>query len=99
MKPSRRSSWPVPGEGRPAPDAGRYDIELRDLSFTYPNSDAPVLSRVTARMPAGTVTAIVGANGAGKSTLVKLLTRMYDPNEGRIMLNGIPAGRVRSRFA
>ena len=79
-----------PGEGRPAPDAGRYDIELRDLSFTYPNSDAPVLSRVTARMPAGAVTAIVGANGAGKSTLVKLLTRMYDPNEGRIILNGIP---------
>ncbi len=78
------------GEGRPAPDAARYDIELRDLSFTYPNSDAPVLSRVTARMPAGTVTAIVGANGAGKSTLVKLLTRMYDPNEGRIILNGIP---------
>ena len=79
-----------PGEGRPAPDAARYDIELRDLSFTYPNSDAPVLSRVTARMPAGAVTAIVGANGAGKSTLVKLLTRMYDPNEGQILLNGIP---------
>ena len=79
-----------PGEGRPAPDAGRYDIELRDLSFTYPNSDRPVLSRVSARLPSGTVTAIVGANGAGKSTLVKLLTRMYDPNEGQILLNGIP---------
>ena len=78
------------GQGRPAPDARRYDIELKDLSFTYPNGDRPVLSGVSAHMPAGTVTAIVGANGAGKSTLVKLLTRMYDPNEGRIILNGIP---------
>ena len=41
-------------------------------------------------MPAGTVTAIVGANGAGKSTLVKLLTRMYDPDEGQILLDGVP---------
>ena len=60
------------------------------MSFTYPNSDRPVLSRVSAQMPSGAVTAIVGANGAGKSTLVKLLTRMYDPNEGQILLNGIP---------
>ena len=79
-----------PGEGRPAPDATRYDIELRDLGFAYPNSDRPVLSGVGAQMPAGTVTAIVGANGAGKSTLVKLLTRMYDPDQGEILLNGIP---------
>ena len=79
-----------PGEGRPAPDAARYDIELRDLGFAYPNSDLPVLSGVGARLPAGTVTAIVGANGAGKSTLVKLLTRMYDPDQGQILLDGIP---------
>ncbi len=78
------------GEGRPAPDAARYDIELRDLGFAYPNSDLPVLSGVGARLPAGTVTAIVGANGAGKSTLVKLLTRMYDPDQGQILLDGIP---------
>ena len=78
------------GEGRAAPDVGRYDIELRDLSFTYPKSDAQVLSGVTAQLPAGTVTAIVGANGAGKSTLVKLLTRMYDPDDGQILLNGVP---------
>ena len=78
------------GRRRPAPDAARYDIELRDLGFAYPNSDLPVLSGVGARLPAGTVTAIVGANGAGKSTLAKLLTRMYDPDQGEILLNGIP---------
>ena len=78
------------GQGRQAPDASRYDIELKDLSFTYPNGDRPVLSGVSAHMPAGAVTAIVGANGAGKSTLVKLLTRMYDPDEGQMLLDGIP---------
>ncbi len=78
------------GEGRRPPDPCRYNIELRDLSFAYPNSDRPVLNGVGTTLPAGTVTAVVGANGAGKSTLVKLLTRMYDPTDGQILLNGIP---------
>ena len=78
------------GAGRPAPHATRYDIELRNVSFAYPNSEQPVLGGVTSRLAAGTVTAIVGANGAGKSTLVKLLTRMYDPKEGQILLDGVP---------
>ena len=48
-----------------------------------------MLQGVNARLPAGKVTALVGVNGAGKSTLVKLLTRMYDPTSGQILLDGI----------
>jgi ATP-binding cassette, subfamily B, bacterial len=52
-----------------------------------------VLEDVTALLPAGQVIAVVGSNGAGKSTLVKLLTRMYDPTSGEILLDGLPLAR------
>jgi ATP-binding cassette subfamily B protein len=71
---------PPPGTGLPAPAALRTGIELRRVSFCYPQSPTTVLDGVDAVLPAGKVTALVGANGAGKSTLVKLLTRMYDPS-------------------
>jgi len=63
-----------------------------------------VLQGVNARLPAGKVTALVGVNGAGKSTLVKLLTRMYDPTGGLILLDGPPLANydlasLRSRMA
>ena len=60
------------------------------MGFRYPESTQAVLDDVSAVLPAGKVTALVGANGAGKSTLVKLLTRMYDPDTGAILLDGIP---------
>ncbi|MDE2993042.1 MAG: ABC transporter ATP-binding protein [Chloroflexota bacterium] len=79
-----------PGQGHAAPAAGRAEIELRQVGFRYPESTQAVLDDVSAVLPAGKVTALVGANGAGKSTLVKLLTRMYDPDAGGILLDGIP---------
>ena len=79
-----------PGQGRPAPLAFRTGIALRQVGFRYPESTQTVLTDVSAVLPAGQVTALVGANGAGKSTLVKLLTRMYDPGTGAILLDGVP---------
>ena len=79
-----------PGQGHAAPAAGQAGIELRQVGFRYPESRQAVLTDVSAVLPAGQVTALVGANGAGKSTLVKLLTRMYDPDAGTILLDGIP---------
>src|SRR5205823_2333768 len=79
-----------PGRALPAPAAFRAGIELRHVRFRYPETERDVLVDVTAELPAGQVTALVGANGAGKSTLVKLLTRMYDPLEGEILLDGAP---------
>ncbi len=63
--------------------AGEEDIVLDHVSFAY--RDVPVLHDISCRIKAGCVTAIVGTNGAGKSTILKLLERMYAPNEGRIL--------------
>ena len=82
---------PPPGEGRSMPVDRPPGIALRHVSFTYPDETEPVLRDVSAELPAGKTTALVGANGAGKSTLVKLLTRMYDPTAGRIEVDGIDA--------
>jgi ATP-binding cassette subfamily B protein len=72
------------------PERLRAGIELRDVSFSYPGTDTPVLQHVTLTLPAGASVAVVGENGAGKTTLVKLLTRMYSPTTGTIALDGIP---------
>ncbi|MFI5708144.1 ABC transporter ATP-binding protein [Kribbella sp. NPDC051620] len=69
-------------------------IELRDLSFAYPGTDAAVLDSVNLFIPAGTSVALVGENGAGKSTLVKLLSRMYDPSSGSILVDGVPLSTI-----
>lgn len=79
-----------PGQGHAAPASLQSGIELRQVGFRYPESTQTVLADVSAVLPAGQVTALVGANGAGKSTLVKLLTRMYDPSTGAILLDGVP---------
>ena len=76
------------GEGVAAPSRLSLGVELRDVRFRYPESQEDVLVGVSALLEAGKVTALVGANGAGKSTLVKLITRMYDPSEGEILLDG-----------
>ncbi len=79
-----------PGQSHPAPASLRTGIELRQVGFRYPESTRTVLADVSIVLPAGKVTALVGANGVGKSTLVKLLTRMYDPDMGTILLDGVP---------
>lgn len=63
-------------------------LELRNMSFSYEGQSAPALSNVNLTVKAGEKIAIVGHNGAGKTTLIKLLQRLYDPDEGEILLNG-----------
>lgn len=63
-------------------------IELERLTFAYPGSGRVVLQGVDLVLPAGATVAIVGENGSGKTTLVKLLARMYEPTEGRILVDG-----------
>jgi ATP-binding cassette subfamily B protein len=63
-------------------------IRLENVSFRYPGKDDWVLRNVDLFIPRGQSVAIVGANGAGKTTLVKLVTRLYRPNEGRVSLDG-----------
>ena len=70
------------------PKRGKHVIEFRDVSFAYPDTDRLVLRHVNLRLTSGETTVLVGLNGAGKTTLVKLLTRLYDPTEGCILLDG-----------
>ena len=63
-------------------------IEFEDVSFTYPDTFTPVLSHVSFSVEKGEKLALVGVNGSGKSTLVKLLLRFYEPDDGRILING-----------
>lgn len=64
------------------------EIEFRNVSFTYPGKQQPALKHVSFHLHAGETGALVGSNGAGKTTLVKLLSRLYDPDEGEILLGG-----------
>ena len=82
-------SEPTPVE--PSPDVKGLDVEFRDVSFTYPGKDPETqaaLKHVSFTIKAGEAIALVGRNGAGKTTLVKLLTRLYDPDEGEILVGG-----------
>jgi ATP-binding cassette subfamily B protein len=67
----------------------RKGFEFEEVSFVYPNSDNRVLNSVSFQITPGERLALVGENGAGKTTIVKLMARLYDPTEGRILLDGV----------
>ncbi len=69
-------------------DEVRGDIRFERVSFTYEGSERTVLTDIDLTVPAGQIVAVVGATGSGKTSLVTLLTRLYDPTEGRITLDG-----------
>lgn len=70
------------------PDS-RDGIRFEAVSFTYPGADAPTLHDINLHIRPGESLALVGQNGSGKTTLIKLLTRLYAPDQGRILLDGL----------
>ena len=84
----------VPVTGEKAAPAGIPEIVFDHVTFQYPGSDAPVIRDFCLRIRPGETLALVGINGAGKTTLVKLLSGLYHPTSGRILVNGEDLERI-----
>jgi ATP-binding cassette subfamily B multidrug efflux pump len=78
--------------GRSAPLTGA--IEVRDLVFTYPGAEHPVLNHVSLRIEAGQTVALVGSTGSGKSTLISLLPRLHEPPPGTVFVDGVDVREI-----
>ena len=85
MKPTVTSR----SDARPAPRPIRRGFEFRNVGFSYPGAERRVLSNFNLTLSPGERIALIGENGQGKTTLVKLITRLYDPSEGQILLDGV----------
>ncbi len=84
-----RSKIRSPAAPRPLPSAENYRFVFEEVGFSYTGAARPVFESLSFELRAGEATALVGVNGAGKTTIVKLLTRLYEPERGRILLNGV----------
>ncbi|HTK07282.1 MAG TPA: ABC transporter ATP-binding protein [Ktedonobacteraceae bacterium] len=82
VSPAQPAALSTPAEGQ------GLEIEFRNVSFTYPGKEQAALKQVSFTLHAGETIALVGSNGAGKTTLVKLMSRLYDPDEGEILIGG-----------
>ena len=83
---NKRETGTIPVEKRLD---NEYEIEFHNVSFAYPGSSEMILKNVSCKINMKEKMAIVGKNGAGKTTFIKLITRLYDPTEGYITLNGV----------
>ncbi|HEX5643208.1 MAG TPA: ABC transporter ATP-binding protein [Thermoleophilia bacterium] len=78
-----------PAAPRPVPRPMREGVVFEDVTFDYPDTTRTALADIDLHIRPGEVTALVGANGSGKTTIIKLLCRLYDPQRGRVTLDGV----------
>src|SRR5438270_12262857 len=86
---AKQPSMPVAADPEPVPQPLRGEIRFENVSFAYPGSENQALTDLSFTVEAGETLAVVGRNGAGKTTLFKLICRLYDPLEGRILIDGV----------
>jgi len=79
----------APAHPRPVPRPPQQGVRFEKVAFSYPGSGRTAIEGLDMELRAGEVTALVGSNGCGKTTLVKLLCRLYDPDQGRVTIDGI----------
>ncbi|WP_322745031.1 ABC transporter ATP-binding protein [Leptolyngbya ectocarpi] len=79
-----------PSRPKPFPQPMRQGLRFQDVYFTYPGADQPTLKGIDLTVAPGECIALVGLNGSGKTTLLKLLTRLYDINQGKIVIDNVP---------
>jgi ATP-binding cassette subfamily B protein len=84
-----RTSLPVASAPVSVPERMRGEIRFENVTFAYPGAEKNALTDLSFTVKAGETLAVVGRNGAGKTTLFKLICRLYDPQEGRILIDGI----------
>ncbi len=77
-----------------AKEINAVELEFRNVSFKYPNTDRMILKNVSLKLKQGETLSLVGVNGAGKTTFVKLICRLYEPTEGEILINGISINTI-----
>jgi len=82
-------SMPVAAQAKPVPQPLRGEIRFEHVTFAYPGAENQALNDVSFTIQPGETLAVVGRNGAGKTTLFKLICRLYDPSEGRILIDGV----------
>ena len=85
------------GEGGILPEGEAFAVTGRNLSFTYPSREGPVLRDFSFHIPAGAFAVIQGPSGCGKTTLLHLILGLVKPEEGTVVISGIPAGRMTRR--
>ncbi len=98
------ADFKIKNGGKKAPKTKPKEIQIKNLSFTYPNNDKPTLEDINLTIKPYEKIALVGYNGAGKTTLTNLLLRLYDATEGEILIDGedirdVTADSHRDRFA
>ena len=86
---AKEPSMPVAAQPVPVPQPLRGEIRFENVTFAYPGSETLALDNVSFTVKAGETLAVVGRNGAGKTTLFKLICRLYDPSQGRILIDGV----------
>ena len=89
---STESSQLIPDVSVDTPTVGR--VEFRNVTFGYPGAERPVLDNVSFSAEPGKTTAIIGSTGAGKTSLINLIPRLYDPQQGAVLIDGVPVSSL-----